>query len=356
MKKKNNQVILVINSGSSSIKYQLFLMPGERILDKGSINRIGEPGSKIRSHQEALATILNSVSDIDAVGHRVVHGAERFQESILINNSVIKKIKDCCRLAPLHNPANLAGIRECKLMLPQIPQVAVFDTAFHQTMPDYAYTYGLPYSFYRRHGIRRYGFHGTSHEYVAKEAAKILKKPLKKLRLITCHLGNGCSMAAIEFGKCVDTTMGLTPLEGLLMGTRTGDMDPAIATFLQKQFDLSPTKVEQIFNKKSGLAGISGISNDMRLIEKAAKKGNVRAKLAINIFVYRIRKYIGSYCAVLGGVDAVIFTAGIGENQSGIVKKTYENLFSYFKKKPKVLIVPTNEELMIARKTYRIIT
>ncbi|MFC1703870.1 acetate/propionate family kinase [Candidatus Omnitrophota bacterium] len=354
MKKNRHLEILVLNSGSSSIKYQLFLMPQEKILDKGSIDNIGESGSKIKNHQQALMMILSKISHIDAVGHRVVHGADRFKAPVRINSSVIKKIKQCIRLAPLHNPANLAGITCCTRMLKNIPQVAVFDTAFHQTMPRHAYMYGLPYRFYKRHHVRRYGFHGTSHEFVSEEAAKRLKRPLKKLRLITCHLGSGCSMSAVRFGRCVDTSMGLTPLEGLLMGTRTGDMDPAIVTFLQKHLDISPTKMDEILNRESGLKGVTGISNDMRKIT-AASRSNARARLALEMFIYRIRKYIGSYISVLGGADAVIFTAGISEHQPRILKRINQGLFVHLKKKPKILIIPTDEERMIARQTYALI-
>jgi acetate kinase len=268
---------------------------------------------------------------------------------------VIKGIKECSKIAPLHNPANLAGILACEELLPGVKQVAVFDTAFHQTLPDYAYIYGLPYEYYKRFSIRKYGFHGTSHEYVAKQAARILKRPLEKLKLITCHLGNGCSIAAIKKGKSIDTSMGFTPLEGLIMGTRSGDLDPAVVTYLMHRMNFNPDKMDYILNYASGLKGISGISNDMRALTSSAKKGNRRASLAIEIFIYRIKKYIGSYAAIMGGVDALVFTAGIGQNSSKIRKKICAGLFSHMKKAPKVLAVLTDEELMIARKTYQLI-
>lgn len=347
--------ILVINCGSSSIKYQLFDMPGRKIISKGLIERVGERGSKIKNHRQGIELILKNISDIQAVGHRVVHGAEEFRKPTLINESVISKIRKCSKIAPLHNPANLAGILACRNILKNVPQVAVFDTAFHHSLPDYAYIYGLPYEYYKKFRIRKYGFHGTSHEYVAEETAKRLKKPLKKLRLITCHLGNGCSMTAIKFGKSIDTSMGFTPLEGLLMGTRSGDIDPALVLFLQQNLGLSVDRVGEILNKKSGLKGISGISNDMRKIFAAYKKGNKRARLAIEIFIHRIRKYIGAYTTLLEGLDALVFTAGIGENQKGLREKICKNLFNHLKIKPRILVVPTNEELMIAKQTYNLI-
>lgn len=347
--------ILVINSGSSSIKYKLFDMPKERILSKGLIEHIGEPGSKIHDHYMGLKIILEEVDSVAAVGHRVVHGEEKFQRPVLIDGPVIKEIRQCAQIAPLHNPANLAGILACKRLLPGTKQVAVFDTAFHHTIPECAHIYGLPYEYYREFGIRKYGFHGTSHEYVAGEASAVLKKPLSSLKLITCHLGNGCSITAVKGGRSVDTSMGFTPLEGLIMGTRCGDIDPALVTYImhKKRFDIHT--MERVLNKASGLKGISGISNDMRSLEQKARSGNKRAKLAIDIFVYRIRKYIGAYTAVLGGCDALIFTAGIGEHQAGVRKKICDNLFSYLKNKPKILIIPTDEELMIARQTFSLI-
>jgi acetate kinase len=347
--------ILVINSGSSSIKYKLFDMPSERLVSKGMIERIGEEGSRIKDHYTGLEVILKRIDPVSAVGHRVVHGAQKFRKPVLINTSVIRKIRQCCAIAPLHNPANLEGILACKKLLPGIRQAAVFDTAFHQTLPDYAYTYGLPYEYYKRFGIRKYGFHGTSHEYVATEAARILKRPLNKLKIITCHLGNGCSIAAVNKGRSIDTSMGFTPLEGLIMGTRCGDIDPALVTYLMKKKNLNISKIDDILNKSSGLKGISGISNDMRVLISRERAGSKRARLAIDIFIYRIRKYIGAYIAIMGGCDALIFTAGIGENQKRIRDKICRNISLSFGKKPEILIIPTNEELLIARKTYKLV-
>jgi len=347
--------ILVINCGSSSIKYKLFDMPREHQVQKGIIEHIGEAGSKIQDHYSGLKIILRKVDSVSCVGHRVVHGAEKFQQPVLIDNSVIKKIRECMAIAPLHNPANLAGILACKKLLPGKRQVAVFDTAFHHTLPAYAYIYGLPYEYYKRYRMRKYGFHGTSHEYVAGEAARILKKPLQRLKIITCHLGNGCSITAVDKGKSIDTSMGFTPLEGLVMGTRCGDIDPALVTSIMHKKRLDIHSVDQLLNKASGLKGISGISNDMRVLESKARRGNKRCKLAIDIFVYRIKKYIGAYTAVMGGVDAIVFTAGIGENQKKIRERVCRGLFLHLNKKPKILVVPTNEELMIARQTYQLI-
>lgn len=348
--------ILVINSGSSSIKYKLYQMPHGKLLSKGVIEHIGEKGSKIQDHYTGLKLILGRVSSVDAIGHRVVHGAERFREPVLIDNIVIRKIRYCAAIAPLHNPANLAGILACKKLLPGIKQVAVFDTAFHQTIPDYAYIYGLPYELYKRYGIRKYGFHGTSHEYVAQEAARILRRPLDRLKIITCHLGNGCSIAAVNKGKSIDTSMGFTPLEGLIMGTRCGDIDPAVVTFIMKKKKMGIQEIDNMLNKSSGLKGISGISNDMRTIDSRAKMGDKRARLAIDIFVYRIKKYVGAYIAIMDGCDALVFTAGIGENMKSIRDSVCRNMFDCFKKPPKVLVISTNEELMIARQTYKLIT
>jgi len=348
--------ILVINSGSSSIKYKLFFMPNNGVIQKGVIEHIGEKGSEIQDHYTGLKLILDKINNVSAIGHRVVHGAEEFRQPVLIDNHVIRKIRQCCTLAPLHNPANLTGILACKKLLPGVKQVAVFDTAFHQTLPDYAYIYGLPYQYYKKFGIRKYGFHGTSHQYVAHEAARILKKPLDKLKIITCHLGNGCSITAIKKGKSIDTSMGFTPLEGLVMGTRCGDVDPALVTHIMRKEKLDPAQMDRILNKESGLRGISGISNDMRILEQKANAGEKQAKLAMEIFIYRIKKYIGAYCAAMSGCDALIFTAGIGENQGKIREKILKGLKLYLRKSPKVLVVPTNEELMIARQTYKVIT
>jgi acetate kinase len=346
--------ILVINCGSSSIKYKLFALPQGRQIQKGIIEHIQEKGSKIKDHYAGLKIILGKVKQVDLVGHRVVHGAEKFKKPTFINARVIRKIKECVELAPIHNPANLAGILACKRLLPQVKQVAVFDTAFHQTLPDYAYIYGLPYEYYRRFGIRKYGFHGTSHEYVAGEGARRLKRPIHKLKIITCHLGNGCSITAVDRGKSIDTSMGFTPLEGLIMGTRCGDIDPALVTYIMHKKKLNIFQIEDILNKASGLKGISGISNDMRILEAKAKKTDGRAKLAIDIFIYRIKKYIGAYTAIMAGCDAVIFTGGIGENQRRIRRKITQGLFSHLKKKPEILVIPTDEELMIARQAYQL--
>lgn len=322
---------------------------------KGAIERIGEEGSKFKNHYSGLKIILQENELVDAVGHRVVHGGEDFNRPALVNARVIKGIKKCSEIAPLHNPANLSGIRACQKLLAGVKQVVVFDTAFHQSIPEHAFIYGLPYDYYQKLKIRKYGFHGTSHEYVAVEASRILKKPLAKLNLITCHLGNGCSITAIEKGKSVDTSMGYTPLEGLVMGTRCGDVDPALITHIMHKKKLDPKQMDKILNKESGLKGISGISNDMRLLEEKARSGNPRAKLAVDIFVYRARKYIGAYLSVLGKLDALIFTAGIGENQPAIRESICQGLFSCLGTKPKILVIPTNEELMIARQTFKLI-
>ena len=347
--------ILVINSGSSSIKYKLFDMPQEKLLKGGLIEHIGERGSKIHNHYTGLKMILAGIHSVKAVGHRVVHGGEKFERPAIIDKIVIQKIRDCAEIAPLHNPANLQGILACKKLLPGVRQVAIFDTAFHQTLPDYAYIYGLAFEYYKKYGIRKYGFHGTSHEYVAREAARILKKPLSKLKIITCHLGNGCSITAVDKGKSIDTSMGFTPLEGLVMGTRCGDIDPALVTYIMHKKKYSINRIDNILNKESGLKGISGISNDMRILAAKQKAGNKRAKLARDIFVYRIKKYIGAYMSIMNGCDCLVFTAGIGENQKGIRDKICKGIFSYLKKSPKVLVIPTNEELMIVRQSYQLI-
>lgn len=309
--------ILVLNCGSSSIKYRLF--EGDKELAIGLIEKIGEKGSKIRDHKQGIALMIKqlleskkikSVSEIKAIGHRVVHGGE-LSKSCIINRKVIDIIKKFSPLAPLHNPVNLKGILEMQKILPKIPHVAVFDTAFHQTMPEKAFIYALPYEFYNRYGIRRYGFHGTSHQYVAQRAAAILKKPFNKSNIITCHLGAGCSITAIKNGKVIDTSMGFTPLEGLVMGTRGGDLDPGVIIHLADKLKMNIHKIDDILNKKSGLLGISGIGKDMRPILKSRNK---RAKLALEIFCYRLKKYIAAYAAILGKVDAIVFTGGIGEH------------------------------------------
>jgi len=343
-------IILVLNSGSSSIKYKLFdIQKGsERLLDKGLLERIGE---KIPSHKEAISIILGKIgSKINAVGHRVVHGGDRFSKSVLIDDNVIKAIEDFIELAPLHNPPSLLTINESRKMLSGVPHIAVFDTAFYYEMPDYAYIYAIPYRFYEKYKIRRYGFHGTSHRYVSEQAAVILEKPLSRLRLITCHLGNGCSITAVKNGKAIDTSMGFTPLEGLVMGTRSGDMDPAIIPYIMEKENIDVSAAMDMLNKKSGLLGISGLSNDMReLIKK--RESDKKAKLALDIFIYRIKKYIGSYTGVMSGCDAVIFTGGIGENNPSLIEEICSGVISGDTRK---IIIPTDEELMIARDTYSI--
>lgn len=343
--------ILVLNSGSSSIKYKLFDISDakEKLLDKGLVERIGD---KIPSHKEGLKLILDRIKiDIDAVGHRVVHGGDAFKESVLIDEKVIKAIEYFSELAPLHNPPALLTLSESRKMLSDIPHVAVFDTAFFQTIPAHAYLYAIPYRFYEKYKVRRYGFHGTSHRYVAHQAAKVLKKPAAGLKIITCHLGNGCSMAAVKNGKAIDTSMGFTPLEGLVMGTRSGDLDPAIVSYIMEKENIQVSKMMELLNKESGLLGLSGISNDMREITREAGR-NKRAKLALGVFVYRIKKYIGSYRGIMGGVDAVVFTGGIGENQPSLIKKICKGTVPA---KTRTLVIPTDEELMIARDTYKLV-
>jgi acetate kinase len=367
--------ILVINSGSSSIKYRLFDIHtnGRKnnsryiLLSKGLIEKIGQKDSGVENHKQGIAILLDSLvhgsksvlkdhNEICAIGHRVVHGGVTFKKPTIITDEVISKIRECFELAPLHNPANFSGIEACKELLPGVKQVAVFDTAFHQSLPEHAYIYGLPYEYYEKYNLRKFGFHGTSHQYVAHEAARLLKKPLSKLKVITCHLGNGCSIAAVKYGKSIDTSMGFTPLEGLVMGTRCGDIDPASVIFLADKEKISLAEIDRVLNYKSGLKGISGISNDMREIKKAANEGNRRAKLALDIFVYRIKKYIGSYIAAMGGVDGIVFTAGIGENEKDIRAKVVKGLFGFLDPaKVKVLVVATNEELMIARQTFNLV-
>jgi len=320
--------------------------------------------------------VIKNISEISAVGHRVVHGGEKFQNSVIIDNEVIEAIKECINLAPLHNPPNIIGIQACKELMPNVPMVAVFDTAFHQTMPDYAYLYALPYELYEKYGIRKYGFHGTSHKYVTERASVILNRALEDLKLISCHLGNGASICAVKNGKSVDTSMGFTPLEGLAMGTRCGSIDPAIVLFLMEKEKMTPDELDDYLNKKSGVLGISGISSDFRDIQAAADTGNKRAKLAIDVFCYRVSKYIGGYAAALGGVDAVIFTAGIGENNDMVRKKSLVGLewfgicideeknknargkevdISTNDARVKTLVIPTNEELEIAKQTLKLI-
>jgi acetate kinase len=394
--------ILVINSGSSSVKYQMIDTEQQLCSARGVVERIGMAGAmlihrpcdrdevrltgEILDHKVAIEYVLSILlsknhgvikdrSEIAAVGHRVVHGGEAFSESMLISSDVIKEISNCMEYAPLHNPSNLKGIRATQALLPNIPQVAVFDTAFHQTMPEYAYMYGLPYVLYKRHGIRRYGFHGTSHLYVFSRAVKLLKKSKGKVKIITCHLGNGCSVTAVKYGESIDTSMGFTPLEGLLMGTRSGDMDPAVVLHVMNKEELSMHEANTMLNKHSGIQGVSGLSSDMREIEESYDM-NPQAKLAHQIFCYRLKKYIGAYAASMGGVDAVVFTGGIGENSSMVREATMDGLeFLGFhldknmnnrkvseerdiskKDSPaKIFVIPTNEELVIALDTKRII-
>ena len=393
--------ILVINCGSSSLKYQLINSETEGVLAKGLCERIGidgmltyqpEGGEKEKSeiamptHTEAINAVLaaltneksgviKSLSEVGAVGQRVVHGGEKFTSSCLINDESMKAIEECNDLAPLHNPANLIGIRACQELMPGVPMVAVFDTAFHQTMPDVAYTYGIPYEYYEKYKVRRYGFHGTSHSYVSKRTAEIVGKPYDQMKIIVCHLGNGASISAVNCGKSVDTSMGLTPLEGLVMGTRSGDLDPAIIDFVGKKEGLSLDEMNEVLNKKSGMLGISGVSSDGRDLEAAAETGNKRAQLALDVFDYRVIKYIGAYAAAMNGVDAIAFTAGIGENNIKMRKDvcsslTYlgvkldeeknnvrgeERIISADDSKVQVLLVPTNEELAIARETLALV-
>jgi acetate kinase len=392
------QNVLVINCGSSSLKYQLLDMRGESLLAKGLVERIGmdtgvhtfgRPGQAdlvaelpIGDHAVAIEIVLTTLTDPDhgviksmaevsAVGHRVVHAGEKFSGSVLITEAVLDALRECVPLAPLHNPANIIGIEAAQAVMPDVPMVGVFDTAFHQTMPDRAYIYPIPYRLYEENKIRRYGFHGTSHRYVTQRAAQILERDVTDLNLITCHLGNGASMAAVLGGKSIDTSMGLTPLEGLMMGTRSGDIDPALVGFLSRTLDISLAKVEKMLNKESGLLGISGISSDLRDVESAYANGNDRARLALEVYAYHIRKYIGSYAVALGRVDAIIFTAGVGEHASLIrewacrgleavganldpfknATRHDEAIISKMSSRVRIMIIPTNEELMIARDT-----
>jgi len=402
-------IVLVVNCGSSSLKYELF--DGDESLSRGLAERVGINGgddailtheygeesiAKVRApmpdHTVAFSYVvevltdsehgqIESLQEIEAVGHRVVHGGEQFTESVLIDDEVIAAIEDFCELAPLHNPPNLEGIRACRQRLPDIPMVAVFDTAFHQTMPAHAFVYGLPYEMYRDHNIRRYGFHGTSHRYVAIEATQYLEEagiPRDRQKIVICHLGNGASVTAVSGGCSVDCSLGFTPLEGLLMGTRSGDLDPAIPLHLIRAMDMDAAEVDQLLNTKSGLLGISGVSSDMRDIMQSARDGNTRAQLAVDIFCYRVRKYIGAYAAAMGGLDAVVFTAGIGENAPEIRRDCVQGLefiglhlddasnnivgddqevvvISTANSPGYILVIPTDEELMIARDTARVV-
>lgn len=393
---------LTVNCGSSSLKYQLFDMDTEAIVAKGMVDRIGTDGANLKhdsigrgkitirsgipNHTVAVEDMvaalrdreygaIESVDEIAAIGHRVVHGGEKFSDSVVIDEPVMDAIKDCVQFAPLHNPLNLMGIEACQRLCPTVPQVAVFDTAFHQTMPKYVYLYAIPYEYYEKYGVRRYGFHGTSHQYVAQHAADMLGKPLKDLKMITAHLGNGCSITAVQHGKSQETSMGLTPLNGLMMGQRSGDIDPAILPFLAEMEKTNAEGVVNVLNKKSGLLGVSGVSSDMRDVEKAMEEGNERAAIAHKMFCHRVKKYIGTYAAGMGGLDVLVFTAGIGENDAlvrevvcsgmeylGIELDTKRNaggskerIISSDKSKVTVMVVPTNEELMIARETIRLV-
>ena len=394
--------VLVINAGSSSLKYQLLNPDTQEILAKGLCERIGIDGKftykptgktavkaadvAMPTHSEAIQTVLNalvdkdngvigSMKEIDAVGHRVVHGGEKFAKSVLITDEVMAAIEECNPLAPLHNPANIIGIRACQKLMPNTPMVAVFDTAFHQTMPPVAYTYALPYEYYEQDKVRRYGFHGTSHQYVAQRAAAMLGKPIEELKLISCHLGNGSSITAINGGKSVDTSMGFTPLAGLPMGTRAGDLDAGILQYLMNKHGMNIDEMLNVLNKKSGVEGISAISSDFRDLESAEAQGNQRAELALRVFDYSVKKYIGAYAAAMGGVDAVIFTAGVGENGPETRESACAGLeflgikidpekdkvrgkemdVSADDAKVRVLVIPTNEELMIAMDTAAIV-
>lgn len=393
--------ILVINAGSSSLKYQLISMDDQVVLAKGLCEKIGLDGSRIKfkpaggeevvtespmkDHSDAIQLVLAaltnkdygviaSMEEISAVGHRVVHGGELFSDSVLITDEVKKGLELCTPLAPLHNPANLIGIAACEQAMSGVPQVAVFDTSFHQTMPQEAYMYALPYELYEKHKIRRYGFHGTSHRYVSAKAAELLGKPLSELKIITCHLGNGSSITAVNGGKSVDTSMGFTPLEGVVMGTRSGSLDPAILTFLMKQENMNADDIDALLNKKSGVQGISGVSSDFRDLSAAIEQGNEKAKLAIEMFYYSVKKYIGAYAAAMGGVDAIVFTAGIGENDCtsrlnitkglefmGIQIDAEKNKqrgvamdVSAADATVRTLVIPTDEEMMIAMDTLEL--
>ena len=397
--------ILVINAGSSSLKYQLLNPETGVLLAKGLCERIGIDGKftykpqiegkqvldavdvAMPTHSEAIQAVLNalvdkdngvigSMKEIDAVGHRVVHGGEAFNKSVLITDEVMKALEDCIPLAPLHNPANITGIQACQAVMPGVPMVAVFDTAFHQTMPAKAYMYALPYEYYENDKVRRYGFHGTSHKYVSQRAAVMLGKKPEELKLISCHLGNGSSVTAVDGGKSVDTSMGFTPLAGLPMGTRAGDLDAGILQYLMNKYNMNIDEMLNILNKKSGVLGISGVGSDFRDLEKAAKEGNERAQLALDKFAYEVRKYIGSYAAAMGGVDIITFTAGVGENGPDMRESICEGLgflgvhvdheknqvrgketdISAADSTVKVYVIPTNEELMIARDTLALVT
>ena len=395
--------ILVLNCGSSSIKYALYNMDDKSVMTSGGAERVGLDGAFVKvklangekkqimhdmpEHTEGVKFIfslltdpeigvIKSLKEIDAVGHRMVHGGEKFAKSVVITPEVIKAFEEVSDLAPLHNPANLKGIRAVEELMPGLPQVGVFDTAFHQTMPAYSYMYALPYEVYEKFAVRRYGFHGTSHRYVSARVCEFLGVDYKKQRIITCHIGNGGSLAAVKDGKCLDTTMGLTPLEGIMMGTRSGDVDGGAVTFLQKKLGLSPDEMSDLLNKKSGVAGVSGVGSDMRDLEAAVAAGNERAKLATDMYNYKIKKYVGAFAAAMGGVDIIVFTAGVGENQASMraavcrdmefmgVKvdealnatiRGKEAIISTPDSKVKVVVIPTDEELMIASDTAALV-
>lgn len=390
--------IIAINAGSSSLKFQLFEMPSEEVITKGLIERIGLDdgifsisvnGEKMKEitdipdHEVAVKLLLDkltnlgiieSLDEIEGIGHRVVHGGEDFTDSVLITDGVLEKIDALSELAPLHNPANITGIRAFQQVLPNVPAIAVFDTAFHQTMPESSFLYSLPYEYYEKYGIRKYGFHGTSHKYVSERAAEMLGRPLEHLRLLSCHLGNGASIAAIEGGKSIDTSMGFTPLAGVTMGTRSGNIDPALIPFIMEKTNKTAEEVLDVLNKKSGMLAVSGFSSDLRDIEIQAEEGNERAELALEVFANRIHKYIGSYASRMNGLDAIIFTAGIGENSDVIRARVLKGLefmgvywdpslnkvrgeeafINYPHSPVKVMIIPTNEEVMIARDVVRL--
>ena len=393
---------LVINCGSSSLKYQLIDMSTEECMVQGLVERIGIEGSiltqkvegkdkyiintNIKDHKDAIKLVLEalvdsihgvikSMDEISAVGHRVVHGGEKYSDSVLIDDEVLKSIKDCIVLAPLHNPPNVIGIEACKELMPNTPMVAVFDTAFHQTMPKHAYICPVPYELYEKYGVRKYGFHGTSHKYVSYKVAETMEKDIKDLKIITCHLGNGCSLAAVKNGKSVDTSMGFTPLAGVMMGTRSGSIDPSVISFLIEQHGYTIEQIDELLNKKSGILGISGVSSDFRDVLEAAESGNERAKLALEIFYYKVRTQIAAYAGAMGGVDVIVFTAGIGENSSITRREILKGLeffgftinneknelrgkiqeISNEDSRVKVYVVPTNEELMIARDTAKLV-
>lgn len=394
--------VLVINAGSSSLKYQLIDMTNESVLAKGLCDRIGIENSFIKqsrgeeeavvvskvlkNHKDAIEAVISaltddkigvikSMSEISAVGHRIVHGGEKFNSSAVIDEKVMEAVKECIDIAPLHNPPNIVGIEACQQIMPNVPMVGVFDTTFHSTMPEQAYLYAIPYELYQKYGIRKYGFHGTSHKYVSERTAELLGKPLSELKIITCHLGNGSSICAVNKGKSIDTSMGFTPLQGLAMGTRSGTIDPEVVTFLMEKEDLTVKGISTLLNKKSGVLGVSGVSSDFRDLHAAAEEGNKRAQLALDIFAYGVKKFIGEYIAVMNGVDAIVFTAGIGENNSVIRTMVLDNMDFFGIKidaeKNKIrgqeidistpdatvrtLVIPTNEELAIARETIRLL-